>query len=208
MTEDEARGWLRERYGVPRETMLARFADILREESARQNLVSASTLDHLWVRHLVDSAQLLPLAEAARAGNWIDVGAGAGLPGMVVAILSDRNIVLVEPRAKRAEFLRETARLLSFESRVAVIASRIEAYKPPAPAAIVSARAVAALPGLLQSTIHCTDSSTVWLLPKGRNAQSEVEAARHAWQGVFHVEPSITQPDSGIVVAREVRPRR
>lgn len=207
MTEEEARAWLRERFGVPRETMLARFADILRAESVHQNLISAASLDHLWVRHLVDSAQLLPLAEGAGQGDWIDVGAGAGLPGLVVAILSDRRTILVEPRAKRAEFLREAIASLGLAAQVAVVASRIEVYKPAKPAAIVSARAVAALPGLLQSTIHCTDSSTVWLLPKGQNTHSEVAAARHAWQGVFHVEPSITQPESGIVVAREVRPR-
>jgi 16S rRNA (guanine527-N7)-methyltransferase len=207
MTEDEGREWVRERYGVPRETLLGRFADILREESSRQNLISAASLDQMWVRHLVDSAQLLPLAGDAGMGDWIDVGAGAGLPGMVIAILSDRRTVLVEPRAKRAAFLYEAAEALGLASRVTVITSRIETYKPAKPAAIISARAVAALPGLLQSTIHCTDSSTVWLLPKGQNAHSEVEAARHAWQGVFHVEPSITSPDSGIVIARKVRPR-
>jgi 16S rRNA (guanine527-N7)-methyltransferase len=74
-------------------------------------------------------------------------------------------------------------------------------------AAIISARAVSELSALLSAALHCADSSTVWLLPKGRNAQSEVEAARATWQGVFHVEPSVTQSDSGIVVAREVRPK-
>jgi len=204
MTEEEAREWVRERYGVSRETLLARFADILSEESARQNLISASSIDDMWVRHLVDSAQLLPLAAGAGEGDWIDVGAGAGLPGLVVAVLSDRPTVLVEPRSKRVEFLRNAADALGLRN-VTVIGSKIEAYKPAMPAAAISARAVAALPGLLQSAIHCTDSSTVWVLPKGRNAESEVEAARHAWQGVFHVEPSITSPDSGIVIARKVR---
>lgn len=204
MTEEEAREWIRGRYGVSRETLLARFADILREESARQNLISASSIDDMWVRHLVDSAQLLPLAAGADEGDWIDVGAGAGLPGLVVAVLSDRPTVLVEPRTKRVEFLRDAANALGLRN-VTVIGSKIEAYKPAMPAAAISARAVAALPGLLQSAIHCTDSSTVWVLPKGRNAESEVEAARHAWQGMFHVEPSITSPDSGIVIARKVR---
>lgn len=204
MTEEEAREWVRERYGVSRETLLARFADILRDESARQNLISASSINDMWARHLVDSAQLVPLAGGAGEGDWIDVGAGAGLPGLVVAILSDRPTVLVEPRSKRVEFLRDAADALGLRN-VTVIGSKIEAYKPATPAAAISARAVAALPGLLQSAIHCTDSSTVWVLPKGRNAESEVEAARHAWQGVFHVEPSITSPDSGIVIARKVR---
>lgn len=205
MTEDEARAWLRERYGVSRETLVARFADILRTESVQQNLISAASIEQMWVRHMVDSAQLLPLAADAGDGDWIDVGAGAGLPGMVVAILSDRPMVLVEPRAKRVGFLRDTAEALGLAGQVRVIGSKIEAYKPSEAAAVISARAVAALPGLLQSAAHCSNSSTVWVLPKGQNAHSEVEAARHAWQGVFHVEPSITSPESGIVVARKVR---
>lgn len=207
MTEEEARGWIADKFGVPRETLLARFAEILREESALQNLISASTLDNLWARHLVDSAQLIPLGSGAPEGDWVDIGAGAGLPGMVVAILTGRPVVLVEPRAKRADFLYHAAALLELGGQVTVVASRIEVYKPKQPAAIVSARAVAELSALLASAKHCTDSSTVWLLPKGRNAQSEVDAARVSWQGVFHVEPSITQPESGIVIAREVRPR-
>lgn len=203
MTEEEAREWVRSRFGVSRETLLARFAAILREESARQNLVSASTLDSIWSRHLVDSAQLVPLAEIG--GPWIDIGSGAGLPGLVVAVLTDRDVTLVEPRAKRVTFLREAASALSL-TNVTVAGSRIETYKAARPAAIISARAVAPLYELFAGARHCTDSSTIWLLPKGRNVESEVEAARGAWQGVFHVEPSITSEDSGIVVARKVRP--
>lgn len=206
MIEAEARAWVRERFGVSRETQLDCYAELLRAEAQQQNLVAASTLDQFWVRHLVDSAQLLPLA-GENAGVWIDVGSGAGLPGMVAAILGERSVVLVEPRAKRAEFLRATVDALGLASRTTVVGSRIEAYRPDRPAAVISARAVAELAALLAAARHCTDSSTIWLLPKGRNAHSEVAAARRAWQGVFHVEPSVTAPDSGIVVAREVRPR-
>lgn len=203
MNEDEARNWVRERYGVSRETLLERYAAIVAEETERQNLVAASTLETFWSRHIVDSAQLEPLAEGD--GLWIDIGSGAGLPGIVIAAITDRPVVLVEPRAKRVEFLKATAEALELTGRVTVIGSRIETYRPLVPAAVISARAVAELSALLSSAKHCTDSSTVWLLPKGRNTQSEVDAARRAWQGVFHVEPSITSPDSGIVVAREVR---
>ena len=205
MTEAEARAWVRERFGVPRETRLDRYAEWLRDEAARQNLVAASTLDTLWSRHLVDSAQLIPLAEGAGDGPWLDVGSGAGLPGLVVALLTGRAVTLVEPRAKRADFLRRVAQDLGVA--VTVEAARIETFHSASPAAVVSARAVSELSRLFASALHCTDSSTVWLLPKGRTTQSEVAAARRAWQGSFHVEPSITQPDSGIVIARRVRPR-
>lgn len=207
MTEEEAQGWIRDRFGVSRETLLARYAELLRAEAANQNLIAASTLDTLWARHLVDSAQLVPLAAEAPRGAWVDVGSGAGLPGIVVGILLDRPVMLVEPRARRVAFLRDVATQLGLAHRVTVQPTKVESYKPTNRAAVVSARAVAELSQLISSTAHCTGSSTIWLLPKGRNAQSEVATAQAAWQGVFHVEPSITQPDSGIVVARGVRPR-
>ncbi|WP_342249258.1 16S rRNA (guanine(527)-N(7))-methyltransferase RsmG [Sphingomonas sp. OTU376] len=207
MTEDEARDWIRAHFNVSRETQLQRFGEILREESARQNLISAASFDELWTRHFVDSAQLIPLAVEAGEGAWVDVGTGAGMPGLVVAILIDRPVVMVEPRIRRVEFLRAAAEQLGITDRATVVHGKIESYQPEQKAAIVSARAVAALPDLFKTTAHCTDSSTIWLLPKGRSVQSEVEAARAKWQGAFHVEPSITSPESGIVVARKVRPK-
>lgn len=206
MTEEEARAWVRDGFGVSRETLLDRYGMLLRAEAPNQNLIAASTFDTLWARHFVDSAQLVPLASDAPRGTWLDVGSGAGLPGIVAGILLDRPVTLVEPRARRVEFLQRVISELGL-TRVTVQQSKVETYYPTNRVAIVSARAVAELSQLLTSTAHCTDSSTIWLLPKGRNAQSEVEAVQAKWQGVFHVEPSITQPDSGIVVARGVRPR-
>jgi 16S rRNA (guanine527-N7)-methyltransferase len=207
MTEEEAREWVRSEFGVSRETLLDRFASVLRQEALQQNLIAASTLDTLWVRHLVDSAQLVPLAEHAGRGAWVDIGSGAGLPGLVIAILLDRPVVLVEPRAKRVAFLRQTAELLGVEKRVTIQPSRIEVYHPLNRAAVVSARAVAELSKLFDSAMHCTDLSTVWLLPKGRSVHSEVEDAKLNWQGSFHVEQSITSPESGIVIAQGVSPK-
>lgn len=204
MTEDEARAWVQTRFGVSRETALAKFGDLLREEAKAQNLVALSTLDEMWTRHLADSAQLLEWEKGAPQGVWLDVGSGAGLPGVAVAILTDRQVVLVEPRAKRAAFLKVVSERLAL-SNVVVKQSKIEAYVPMTSAAIVSARAVANLCSLFSSTIHCTELSTVWILPKGRSARTEVATARMKWHGSFHVEQSVTQSDSGIVVAREVR---
>ena len=207
MTEQEAREWIVSRFGVPRETLLDRFDAILRDEATRQNLISTASFDELWTRHFVDSAQLIEVAKDAGKGIWLDVGTGAGMPGLIVAMLIDRPVVLVEPRAKRADFLYRAAAQLGLGRQVTVEQRQIEKYKPMTPAAIVSARAVAELSQLISSTHHCTDSSTIWLLPKGRAAQSEVDAAAAKWQGSFHVEPSITQADSGIVIAQGVRPR-
>jgi 16S rRNA (guanine527-N7)-methyltransferase len=205
MTEEEAREWIRRNFDVSRETSLTVYANLLRVEATNQNLVSAASMDALWARHFVDSAQLIALSDDARKGSWVDIGSGAGLPGLVVALLTERPVVLVEPRRRRADFLRFAAAALRVDHRVSVEQSRIEVYRPPAPAAVISARAVAELSQLLAGALHCTDSSTIWLLPKGEGVQSEVEAARRTWQGMFHVEPSITSPKSGIVVARKVR---
>jgi len=205
MTEDEARTWVRERFGVPRETLLERFGAIVLAEADRQNLISAGTRADIWVRHLADSAQLIPLAEAAE-GSWIDIGTGAGFPGLVVALLTDRAVHLIEPRAKRATFLREAAAALGLANRVTVHAQRAQMVQS-SPAAVISARAVASLRELFGAARHLSTRSTLWLLPKGRNAQSEVEDVTRAWQGVFHVEQSLTQAESSIVIAREVRPR-
>jgi 16S rRNA (guanine527-N7)-methyltransferase len=207
MTEEEARRWIVGRFGVSRETLLDRFETLLRGEAERQNLISAASFPELWARHFVDSAQLILAATDGMPGAWLDVGTGAGMPGLVVGILSDRPMILVEPRGRRAEFLASVVAEFDLAARITVETCKIERYRPTRPVAIVSARAVAPLPGLLRSTYHCTDSSTIWLLPKGRAAQSEVEAARVNWQGSFHVEPSITQAESGIVIARGIRPR-
>ena len=207
MTEAEARRWIIAHFGVPRETLLAEFEAILREEAARQNLVSAASFEELWVRHFVDSAQLILHGGDTGSGCWLDIGTGAGMPGLVVALLTERPVILVEPRAKRADFLYRAAALLGIGHRVTVEQCAIERFRPAHPAAVISARAVAELSQLLASAYHCANLSTVWILPKGRAAQSEVAAAVAKWQGAFHVEPSITQADSGIVIAQGVRPR-
>lgn len=202
MTEDEAREWIRERYGVSRETRLAAFIDLLRDEATKQNLIAPSTLEQVWSRHIVDSAQLL--AHAPDDGTWLDIGSGAGLPGLVIALLHDAPVELVEPRKLRTDFLSRAAVELGL-SNVVVHTAKIERTRGPA--TVITARAVAPLDHLFRIAAHRSTHSTVWVLPKGRNAETEVEVARHAWHGSFHVEPSITAPDSLIVVAKGVRPR-
>ncbi|MCR5870417.1 MULTISPECIES: 16S rRNA (guanine(527)-N(7))-methyltransferase RsmG [unclassified Sphingomonas] len=202
MTEDEARRWISARHDVSRETRLAQFVHLLRDEATRQNLVSPSTLDAIWARHIVDSAQLLKHGDAG--GLWLDIGSGAGLPGIVLAILRDGPVELVEPRKLRTAFLQHCADTLGL-TNVTIHTAKVERTKGRA--AVVTARAVGTLDTVFRIARHRTDRSTIWVLPKGRNAQSEVEDAKLWWQGSFHVEPSVTAPDSLIVVAKEVRPR-
>lgn len=202
MTEDDARDWIRARFGVSRETQLATFVESLREEAGKQNLVAPSTLDQIWSRHIVDSAQLLDHMPAD--GIFLDIGSGAGLPGLVVALLREAPVELVEPRKLRTDFLSRAAAELGL-GNVTVHTDKIE--RTAGKVAVISARAVAQLSDLFRIAAHRSTSSTVWVLPKGRNAQSEVEEARRKWHGSFHVEPSITASDSLIIVAKGVRPR-
>lgn len=206
MTEDEARAWLESRFDVSRETFAAleRFVALLLDEADRQNLISDSTRAHVWARHIVDSAQLIPLA-GEQSGRWIDLGSGAGLPGLVVAILRDAPMVLVESRRKRVEFLEATVEALGLSARVTVEGKRVESLPSGTSAKVISARAFAPLDRLFQVAHGLSRSGTVWVLPKGKSAQSELETISRTWQGVFHVEQSVTDPDSAIIVARNVR---
>lgn len=206
MTEDEARGWIEDHLDVSRETWLRleRYVALLREGMATQNLIAESTWPEVWTRHITDSAQLLPLAKKAGSGSWIDLGSGAGLPGIVAAILCGRPMVLIESRKLRAEFLRAVAADLELD-HVTVHGGKVEQV-PVCQAAVISARAYAPLHRLFGTALHLSGDKTCWLLPKGRNAQIELEASRPAWQGVFHVEPSVTDADSAIIVAHKVKP--
>lgn len=202
MTEDEARNWIRTNTDVSRETRLAAFVELLRDEATRQNLVSPSTLEQIWARHIVDSAQLLQHVDPG--GLWLDIGSGAGLPGIVLAILRDDPVELVEPRKLRTAFLQHCVDTLGL-TNVTIHTAKVERTKGRA--AVITARAVGTLDTLFRIARHRSNRSTIWVLPKGRNAQSEVEDAQLWWQGSFHVEPSVTAPDSLIIVAKEVRPR-
>ena len=203
MTEEEARSWLSDRHGPKRLTLLERFVALLLAANESQNLISKASESTVWSRHILDSAQLGLWAPDAR--NWLDVGSGAGLPGLVLAIVKDAPVLLVEPRRKRVEFVRFAATELGLANTTVRQASieRVSGHVFEA----VTARAYAPLPQLLASTVQCTTPSTIWVLPKGRGAERELDEAGRTWQGVFHVEQSLTDDAARIIVATGVRPR-
>lgn len=186
---------------VSRETFdkFERYVALLREENARQNLVSASTLDQAWNRHILDSAQLVRY-EPRPGASWIDVGSGAGLPGIVIAILVKGPVTLVEPRRLRAEFLHKVCE--SLQLRTQVLASKAERVEGRFD--VITARAVAPLPELLKISAHLSTRKTVWALPKGRSGQAELAEASRSWQFDAREEPSCTNPDSTILVLSRV----
>jgi len=205
MEEGEARAWVERRFNVPRETMerLDAFAALLREESQHQNLVSKASLDQLWLRHFADSAQLLAFAPSGEA-SWVDLGAGAGFPGLVAAMLHHGPVTLVEERRLRAEFLHRAVEALGVQ--VEIIATKVERIQHRS-FDVISARAFAPLAKLLDLGTGLSTVKSVWILPKGRNAETELAALDPSWQGAFRIEASVTDPDAGIIVALGVHRR-
>jgi 16S rRNA (guanine527-N7)-methyltransferase len=205
MTEDEAQAWLRDEYCVSPEDMerLDQLRRIVIAESEQQNLISAATIEHFWTRHIVDSVQLIPFAARAKPeSGWLDLGTGAGFPGLVVAILREAPITFVESRRKRSDFLEGAAEKLSLP-HVKVHNGRLETM-PDAAFGVISARAFAPLHRLLPVAHRFSRKKTIWLLPKGRAAREEMNSIFGVWQGMFHVEQSITESDAAIIVARGV----
>mgnify|MGYP002780690697 CR=1 FL=1 len=187
---------------VSRETSekLDRFAALILEENERQNLISRSSAADVMCRHIIDSAQLIRFGE--RQANWLDIGSGPGLPGLVLAILGVRKITLVEPRRLRTDFLRRCVQALEM-SNVEIVTGKVEGIHGQFD--VITARAVASVERLLSLSHRLLAPGGQWVLPKGRTAAKELEEAQAAWQGDFRLEPSLTDPDARILVASGVR---
>ncbi len=202
MTEYEAMEWLKAHLHVSRETLdaLDTFVAFLQREAESQNLISASTLDHIWSRHIVDSAQLLMFANnSAPQSNWLDLGSGAGFPGLVIALLTNHHVTLVESRARRIDYLQRAVEMLDLTHRVKVAGVTLERLET-APFSVISARAFAPLPKLFDLAARFATNNTLWLLPKGRNARAEWESAQALWDGNFQIMDSVTDQEAGILV--------
>lgn len=205
--EAEARNWLGALPSVSRETVerLDLFVALLREANGAQNLIAASTAgEGLWLRHIADSAQLVTLIPAAQtSGRWVDLGSGPGLPGIIIALLLPGwTIRLVESRRLRCDFLRHATEQLGL-TNVEILERRVEQLESSGHD-VISARAFAPLPKLIATARHLARKNTLWLLPKGRNAVNELSSIAPAWQGLFHVEPSLTDAEANILVGRGV----
>ncbi len=205
MNDEEARSWVKASFDVSRETLAAldRFVAFLRAEAGRQNLISAATLDHIWNRHIADSAQLLRFVSDS-AASWIDLGSGAGFPGLIVAALHPGPVTLVEERRLRVDFLQHAAGVLGVD--VEIVAAKAERL-PARPFDVISARAFAPLARLLDLGTRFSTEKSLWVLPKGRSAESELEAVHASWQGEFRLEPSLTDADARIILASGVKLR-
>jgi len=200
MNETEAREFCAQRGGAGVIERMERFIAMLAEENTRQNLVSSASLEQVWVRHIADSLQLIDHVQR-ETSPWLDLGTGAGFPGLVIAIaLPDAEVVMVESRKRRVEFLDHVRTTLGL-NKSRVIGSRLETA-PSFDAAVVSARAFAPLDKLIDLSARFSTHSTVWLLPKGRTGAQELLTQSPAIQAMFHVERSATDPDAALLVGQ------
>lgn len=179
------------------------YAQRLIEANAQHNLVAASTLSCLWRRHFLDSAQLFPLLPSPDI-CLVDLGSGAGFPGLVLALLGVREVHLVESIGKKARFLEGVAAELGL--KVTIHHARIESIRE-VKADIVTARAVTALPGLLSLAKPFLKEKAQCLFLKGEKADAELTEASKWW--TFHVEriSSLSDPSGTILCFRDVKVR-
>ena len=200
MNEFEAREFCAQRGDAGLIQRMERFIAMLGEENSRQNLVSAASLEQVWVRHIADSLQLIDHVPR-ETSPWLDLGTGAGFPGLVVAIaLPETEVVMVESRKRRVEFLENVCAELGL-SKARVIGSRLETTDS-FNAAVISARAFAPLDKLIDLSARFSTHSTVWLLPKGRSGAQELLTQSSAIQAMFHVERSATDSEAALLVGQ------
>lgn len=197
-SEEEARAFCAERCEPRDMARLERFVRLLEEQNREQNLVSQKSLVSVWLRHVADSAQLLDHVPRETA-DWIDLGSGAGFPGLVLAIICPANTYkLVESRNLRIAWLKGVIIDLGLTS-CDVLGMDVRQV-PQMHAGVISARAFAPLDRLISLSARFSTKSTRWLLPKGRSASQEVARLPDRQRALFHVEPSVTDHEGGILV--------
>lgn len=189
---------------VPRETVqrLDRYVDELRRWQTIKNLVGPATLEEIWSRHLLDSAQLLQHAPP-EARIWADLGSGAGLPGLILAILlHDRpgaKVHLVESNGRKCAFLRHAARVCEAPAIVHPIRIDDSLAERIGPVDVVTARALAPLSQLLDWCNGLWRTGAIGLFPKGQDVEKELTEASKSWRFNADLIPSLTEPKARIV---------
>jgi 16S rRNA (guanine527-N7)-methyltransferase len=187
---------------VSRETLdsLRIYADLLKKWTVKINLISKNTIDDIWYRHFLDSQQIVAHAPSVPE-KWVDIGTGAGFPGLVIAIVlknawPDTEFVFIESDQRKAAFLMNVARETGANARV--IAERIELSEPQ-DAQLLSARALAPISDLLDFASRHTSEDANLLLLKGARAEDELDAARENWRFKCAEFASKTDP-TGVIL--------
>jgi 16S rRNA (guanine527-N7)-methyltransferase len=208
--EVRAKEILQTEFNVSRETLLdfEGYEALLKKWAKQINLIGPSTVTHFWSRHVLDCAQVLPLA-GPNVVTAADFGTGAGLPGLILArLLQDQSpkahMILVEASAKRCGFLREAARLLGVATTI--INDKIE-ITPAQPVNLVTARAFAPLDKLLAFAYPWAGLQARLIFFKGEDVQREIDEASTNWAFQSRVTQSITDSRGCLVEILDLRPR-
>lgn len=195
---------------VSRETLrrLDDFVVLLLQWQQKTNLIASSTIPRVWTRHIADSLQLRDLLPDARV--WVDLGSGAGFPGLMLACAlagtPGAKVYLVESNKKKAAFLREAARVT--EAPVEVHAERLENVVDSLAGRVdaVTARALAPLKALLDQSFPLLRAGATGVFPKGQDVEAELTQASKYWTMQATLAPSRTDLKGRIVVVRAVAP--
>ena len=187
---------------VSRETLelFACYGELLVKWQSKINLVSGKTLDDIWLRHFLDSAQLFRLLPAKNK-SILDVGSGAGFPGLVLVLMGARNVTLIESDTKKCMFLREVLRQTG--KRANIVNCRIEEYGHRE-FDIVTARALAPMERLLSYVKPYFGAHTKGLFPKGEQVDEELTKAMKQWKLEVSRVPSITSNTGVILVVEKI----
>ena len=186
---------------------LARLQTLLEDWQQRMNLVGPSTLPDFWMRHVVDSAQLLGHAgSAGRTGQWLDMGAGAGFPGLVLAALGAGHVTLVDSIAKKCRFLEAASQAMAIDGLVTIRNARLEQLSPVS-MDFITARACAPLAKLFDWGYPFSRETTRWLLLKGQDVEAELEEASKSWTFEVSQQKSVSDPRGRILLLQQVKPR-
>lgn len=190
--------------GVSRETLdrLTLYADLLVKWQKKINLVGPATIPDLWRRHMLDSAQLWSYLPEGLP-RLVDIGSGAGFPGLVLAIMGVPDVHVIESDQRKCTFMREVARQTG--AQVTVHTRRIEQVRDMT-APVVTARALAPLPKLIELAAPLLDDGGQMLFLKGQNIGEELTEARKIWIFEDNRSPSQSDPSGFVLRLREVRP--
>lgn len=194
---------------VSRETCdrLRVYVDLVRKWQRVQNLVAPSTLPDIWRRHVLDSAQILRFAPQAR--RWLDLGSGAGFPGLVISILMadrpDFHAHFVESNGRKAAFLRAVVREIGLPVTVHDVRIEHFTWMDSLPVDVISARALAALPVLCAYAEPFMSEKTVAIFHKGRDTDSELNSTLSDWILDLVIEDSVVDPHSRLLVIRALQ---
>lgn len=204
VTVSHIQQWVGVEASAPVVEKLQKYIDLVLVANAQYNLMGPKEAEHIWQRHILDSAQLYPLVQVLHPKLVMDIGSGGGFPGIVLSIMGIEQMILVESIQKKAKFLQETIDALGLSAEMR--AQRVEDLTHPKPD-VITARAISALENILAWCYPLCRPTTTFVLLKGTKAQEEIDVAQKCWKFEYTLTPSVTSPTGHVVEIRRLSRR-